>query len=331
MLIYNMPYFLVYVIPMSIMMSVLLTFLRMSNDNEILALKAGGMSIYGLLPPVVLFSLIGCLLTGLLSVYGLPWGRLSFKEKTYEVASSHADVGLKERTFNDNFEDVMIYINKIDLKTNALIDVFIEDKRNRSFVSTVIAPRGDLVSETGGSSYRLRLFDGTINQVSLNNRSVNTLRFDTYDFLLDIKKAMSTAGGQTKDERDMSLTELRRYLKNAPNKDVQYYAALIEFHKKFSIAFACLALGILAVPLGVQLQSAKRSYALSLGLICFFAYYLMLSAGWVFGETGVYPPVIGMWLPNIIMGGLGLVLLYKVAHERSLNMGWLWAWIRRGK
>ena len=49
---YAMPYFLQFVIPMSVMISVLLTFLRMSADMEIVALKAGGVSIYRLLPAV---------------------------------------------------------------------------------------------------------------------------------------------------------------------------------------------------------------------------------------------------------------------------------------
>ena len=55
MLIYSMPFFLVFIIPMSIMMAILLTFLRMSGDNEIVALKSGGMSMYRFLPPVFLF------------------------------------------------------------------------------------------------------------------------------------------------------------------------------------------------------------------------------------------------------------------------------------
>ena len=47
-------------------------------------------------------------------------------------------------------------------------------------------------------------------------------------------------------------------------------------------------------------------------------YYMLLSAGMVFGETGHYPPVIGMWMPNIIMGSIGLYLLVKVANDRPL-------------
>ena len=64
-LIYSMPFFLEFIIPMSIMMAVLLSFLRLSADNEIVALTAGGRSVYGLLPPVLVFCLAGCILTGL--------------------------------------------------------------------------------------------------------------------------------------------------------------------------------------------------------------------------------------------------------------------------
>jgi lipopolysaccharide export system permease protein len=80
-ILYTLPFFLEFIIPMSIMMSVLLTFLRMSSDNEILALKNGGLSVYDLLPPVMLFCLMGALLTEFIALYGLPWGQ-NVLEKT---------------------------------------------------------------------------------------------------------------------------------------------------------------------------------------------------------------------------------------------------------
>jgi lipopolysaccharide export system permease protein len=56
-LLFSTPYFLMYVIPMSVMLAVLLTFLRMNGDNEIIAMKTGGISLYRMLPPVLLFCL----------------------------------------------------------------------------------------------------------------------------------------------------------------------------------------------------------------------------------------------------------------------------------
>ena len=316
-LIYSMPHFLEFVIPMSVMTTVLLTFFRLSSDNEIVALKAGGMSIYELLPPVLLFCLIGCILTGFMTIYGLPWGRLSFKNLTYEVASSNVNIGMKERTFNDNFEGVMLYINKIDLKNKALIDIFIEDQRTKNIISTVVAPRGKMSCEPDKLLFHLQLYNGTINQVDIERRTVHSINFDTYDINLDLKKSVPTKKGR-KDEKEMSLAELSEYLKDSVNKDAKYYASLIEFHRKFSIPFACFALGLLGIPLGIQSKFTKRAFGLGFGLIFFLLYYLMLSAGWVFGEAGVYPPLIGMWMPNIVTGGIGLYLFARTANDRPI-------------
>ncbi len=320
MLAYSTPYFLTYVIPMSIMIAVLLTFLRLSGDNEIVALKTSGMSIYGLLPPVMLFCLIGCLLTFFMTAYGMPWGRLSFKELTYKIVSSNLEIGLKDRTFNDSFEDVVLYMHKIDTKTKELQDIFIEDKRTQNIVSTVVAPRGKLFSEPDEYVYHLLLYNGVIYQVDVKNRSTNYIDFETYEVRLDIKRAASRLKQGSKRRKEMGLAELRQYLNNSSRRDAKYYKTLMELHKKFSIPISCFALGLLAVPLGIQSRSTKRSFGLVLGLISFFLYYLLLSVGLVFGETGAYPPVIGMWFPNVVMGGLGLYLLIKTANERQLRI-----------
>ena len=318
---YSTPYFLTYVIPMSVMIAVLLTFLRLSGDNEIVALKSSGISIYQLLPPVMLFCMLGCLLTFFMTVYGMAWGRLSFKELTYKIVSSNLEIGLKDRTFNDSFEDMVLYMNKIDPKTKELQDIFIEDKRTQNIVSTVVAPKGKLFSEPDDHVYHLLLYNGVIYQVDVRNRSTNYINFETYEVRLDAKQAVSRFKKGKKHIKEMNLVELRNYLSNSARRDNKYYNALMELHKKFSIPIACFALGLLAVPLGIQSGSTKKSFGLVLGMISFLVYYLLLTAGLVFGETGVCPPVVGMWFPNIVMGGLGLYLIIRTANDRQLRIG----------
>lgn len=322
MLLYSMPFFLIFTIPMSVMIGVLLTFLRMSNDNEIMALKAGGRSTYALVPPVVLFCVAGAVATCLVSVYGLPKGRLAFKDLAYAVAAANVNVGLRERTFNDRFEGVVLYVNRIDVRTHDLIDVFIEDRRTPGATTTVVAPRGKMYSDAANMVFQLRLFDGSLHQTDLKGRAGHATRFATYDIRMDIKQVMHAARGGPKDEEEMSLGELRDYVRGAEKKDDRYYLTLMELHKKFSIPFSCLALGILALPLGITSRSAKRSYGVVLSLAFFLGYYMMLSAGWVFGEAGVYPPAIGMWVPNVVMGGLGVFLLRRTATERPFRIAW---------
>ncbi len=316
MLAYSMPYFLAYIIPMSVMMSVLLTFLRLSSDNEIVALKASGISIYSLLPPVILFSVVNALLTGYMAIYGIPWGQQAYKQMALNVVQSNFNVGLKERQFNDSFDGVMFYVNKIDFKDNSLGDVYIEDQRNDGFSTTIVSPKGRIFNGEDRLSFILSLYDGMINQVNLKSRAVHSIQFDTYDLHLDLKNAVKTIRKKKIRPKEMRLAELATFLKTETTKTSKYYSVWVEYHKKFSIPFACIALGILAVPLGVQSSSSRKSAGLGIGLIAFLLYYLLLSAGLVFSEAGNLSPIVGMWMPNIIMGGLGIYLLFKSANDK---------------
>jgi lipopolysaccharide export system permease protein len=293
------------------MVSILLTFIRLSSDNEISALKASGVSIYSLLPPVFLFSFFGFILTGLMTIYGLSWGKTALNKLSVEVISSHMDAGLKERTFIDSFKGLTIYINEIEPKSKIIRDIFIRDKNG----SIITAPKGKFYNEPNNLSFHLTLYNGEVNQTSLEKKYINSIRFNTYNVNLNLKKSFSTPKDSIRNEKEMSVGELYSFLKTNKEKEPKYYKALIELHKKFSIPFACFALGLLAVPLGIQSPFAKRSFNLGFGLIFFLLYYILLSAGIVFGETGKYPPLIGMWLPNIVIGIIGVYFLKQVGKN----------------
>jgi lipopolysaccharide export system permease protein len=328
MIFYQTPYFLIFVIPLSIMITVLLTFLRLSSENEILAIKSGGISLYALLTPVFAFCLIGSALTIFMTLYGQSWGRSALRELTYEVVSASIDIGLKERTFNDSFSGVTIYVNEIDLRNKNLVDVFIEDNRQPDKVNTVIAPTGKIFNDPRNAVAHLKLFNGSILQTNLKKKTAHSIQFDTYDISLETKRSPGKKKGKPKRPKEMTIGELSRYVRDSHIEDQKYFNALLELHRRFSIPFGCFVLGLLAVPLGVQAKSAKRSFGLVLGLVFFLFYYLLMSLGKVYGETGAYPPLIGMWLPNVVIGGVGVYFLIRTANERTLKVDMIYAWLQ---
>ena len=319
---YTMPYFLQYIIPMSIMMAVLMALLRMSSDNEIMALKAGGVSIYRLLTPVLIFSLSGTLITGYMTIFAVPLGAERFKTLLFDVATANLKVSLKERTFNDRFKQIMLYVNKIYPQSGELHNVLIEDSRTSGVNNTVVARKGKLLGEPKEMIYYLRLFDGTINQMNLQDRSSHTVNFESYDIRLDLKEALSHRGISKKTPDEMTLSALRSYLKRVKTDKEKYVGALLKYHKKFSIPVACVAMGLLAMPLGIQARNSKKAFGIGLGLFFFLLYYILLSVGTAFGENGNYPPVVGMWMPNVILGGFGIYLLVLSAKEKAVSFNW---------
>lgn len=323
MLVFMMPYFLRFVIPMSVMMAVLITFLKLSADNEIMAIKASGVSIYYLLKPVIFFCTLGTLVTGAITIYGMPLGAERFRTLLFKVATSNLNVSLKERTFNDSFKKIMLYVNKIDTRSGELRNVFIQDNRTAGINNTVVAKSGRLIGEPNNMVYYLRLFGGTINQMDIQKKSSNTIDFETYDIRLDLKDVIARGDAINKRTDEMTIEEHNAYLKKVKKNRREHASALIKYHQRFSLPFACLAMGLLALPLGIQPRHSKKGLIVGLGLFFFLVYYVLLAMGKTLGEDGNYPPIVAMWMPNLLLGGFGIHLLVRSAKERPLTLTWL--------
>lgn len=319
-MLYATPEFLQFTIPMSIMMSVLLTFLKMAADNEIIAIKAGGGNIYHLLAPVFLFCLIGFISTFVVTVYGLSWGNTSYEKLAMEVASKSADASLKEGTFNDSLDGIMFYVNRIDVKNKMLHDIFINDSRDEENQSIVIAPRGKRFSNKERTAVILRLYDGIINTVNLEDKSVNTINFDTYDVAVDLKKIDGSKSERKRDSKKNSNQELIEFIRTSDNEKAVRRAKMA-LHQRFSLPAACFALGLIAMPLGLKSAFSRKSSGLGLGLSCFLFYYFLLGTGLSLGKSGLLSPDFAMWLPNLVMGTMGLIFLIRVAREESIGIG----------
>jgi len=320
MIVYTLPRFLEFTVPMSVMISILLTFMRMSGENEIVALKGAGVSLYKLLPPVLVFCFMGVMLCMWITVFGVSWGKLSQKQTIIEIARTSIDSQLQERQFNSEMDDVMIYVSHVDMKTRELTDVFIEDRQVEGMVRIAVAPHGKLIRLEDAQLYTIRLLNGAINMVDAEDKTVSTVRFEEYDMNFDLA---AMAGGKkqiSKELDERSLIDLVRFIRSGIEDKAHLSAALMELHEKFSIPFACLTLGLLAFPLGVQAASLRRSSGFSLGVFFFLLYYCLLAAGWSAGETGNYPPILGMWLPNVVMGAIGIFFLVRNAKEKPVPL-----------
>jgi lipopolysaccharide export system permease protein len=323
-LFYSMPFFLAFVMPMSIMLAVLLTFLRMSADNEIVALKSGGVNPNRLLIPVALFCFSGWMMTVAITGFIMPWSNRAYIGLSAELAQSHIDAIIKERTFIDSFDGIMLYVNKVDIKTRSMKDVFIEDRRNKGISNVIVAPQGRITANASSRTIRLRLYNGTINQVDTAKQSAQAIAFATYEMNLDLKRLIAQkSSGDRRSLDEMSIPELLNHLKIYGKQDKHYNNARMRLHQAFSLPVACFALGLLAIPLGMQSKTGKRAVGIVTGIPFFLLYYILLSVGWALGESGTLHPVVGMWAPNAITVAIGIYLYHRSLQDRPFQFGQL--------
>jgi lipopolysaccharide export system permease protein len=314
---YLLPSFLVLTIPMATLLSVLTTFNRLSSDNEITALKSSGVSLYQMTPPVAVLAFIAFSATALLSIYALPKANHESRSLLYQMASTKAHAGVKERVFNDDFEGLVLYVEKVFPRSAQWENVFISDSRNTTETVTIVSPEGTVFSDPLAMTVTLRLKNGAIHSLGRKPDSYQKIDFETYDLRLDLKAAWREKPGAKKHPADMNLGELSSAISLLRAQNADTKPQWVKVHEKFSIPFACLVFGLIAVPLGVQARSyrAGKSMGFSWSLAVLLVYYLMTNLGTSLAERGSVLLEAGMWAPNALLLALGLYLLVKAARE----------------
>jgi lipopolysaccharide export system permease protein len=335
------PNFLIYTVPMSLVLAIILTFGRYSQDYEIIALKASGISIYQLLRPIFLFTLLCYVFTSYLWIYVVPQSNFNLKKLLVTVVSRQVNIGLDEKVFN-NIGGMIIYVDKIPIRSQKLHGILVFDDTKMERAITIVAREGYVETNKDSSGISIRLEDGDILLSSKFEDSEQFSNFGRYSLNIDIFGAEDGEEGNIK-KKDWEKTleelyqdvaywegELRaseaRYDKHpteANRKQVEHDAAKIrkrkvEISERYATPFACIVFFLLCVPLGIQSNPKGRSGSMVLAILIIFAYYVLMAMGKVTGKNNVIPPLYSMWLPNVILGVMGIYAMIKVGRESPI-------------
>lgn len=314
MIIYLLPNFAIITIPMSLLLAVLLVFSRLSGDSEIIAIKASGISLYKLLPPILIISLSAYILTALTAIYALPKGSIAFKELVYKSIQSRLSLNLKEQVFNSDIPGILIYITKNSGTNGILSGVMIQDERNPNDVSTIFADAGTVDVDEENRRMHVHLTDGNIHQ-SRPKEVYRLLAFKKYDLEFDLSKA---GAGFEKNELDMTLAEIRQNLKNGGFSKKLMSDMSLEVHRRFAMPFACFIFAIIAVPLGIQNRRSGKAAGFSYSIATLLMFYIIQSLGRSLAEKELLTPFMAAWLPNCAFLAAGAYLFIKTANEERV-------------
>ena len=318
MIFFLLPDILSFALPAVTLMSVVVAFLRLSADSEIIALKSSGVSIYQMLPPVVVFSLIVFLIALSITAFAAPWGNRSFKDLLFKIAKSKADLGIKERVFSEPFENVVIYVNSFSKQDGVLRDIFVVDKRDDSVANTIIAEEGRILVNPKERIITLYFVKGIILQVEDNFESARTINFNTYSLNIGLKDIMAGLETRQKAPHELKVQELVEELNNVPKGDRRRNRVMRELIEKISIPLSIIFMGMIGVPLGAQIRTRGRTAGIGISLVVFSVYYLFLTAIRSICSSGVISPAFGVWLPDLFLILSCIYLLRRASSERSI-------------
>jgi lipopolysaccharide export system permease protein len=104
----------------------------------------------------------------------------------------------------------------------------------------------------------------------------------------------------------------------------------VEIHKKFSIPVACILFVLVGAPLGILARSGGIGTGASYSLTFFVMYWAALIGGETLADKGRIDGALAMWLPDIVIGTIGLLLVSRMGrHSQFFRYEWLFSLLRR--
>jgi lipopolysaccharide export system permease protein len=301
--------FLPVILPMSTLFSVLLTYNRLSNDSEIVALKSFGLSMATLTIPAVLLAAAATLMSAQTSFYLGPWGNRQLELVIGDLGRQKAAAAIKEGVFSEDFFDLVIYANKVDSRAGLLKDVFIYDERDPKAPVTIIAKNGQLIQEVKatGQAGLLRLNDGNIHRTHEN--TYTKVDFTSYDINLFSAFDKSQAD---KTPPSMTIQDLDQNLKNPSLEPKMRRRLELEYHRRWSMSAACMIFALLGVGLGtVSNRRSSRGGGFVVCLALLVAYWVCYAGADSMAQNGTMPAAVSLWLINGIFLAFALKILQR--------------------
>ncbi|MCI5189199.1 MAG: YjgP/YjgQ family permease [Candidatus Electrothrix sp. AS4_5] len=323
---YIFPHMLLYVIPMASMAGVIIGFTRLTNEREILALKACGISLRQMLPPVIIVSTFIASLTGYFSVRLIPAGEIAMHQLMFQLAKEKIDKGIKEKKFTEALGDLVVYVNDID-EREYWNGVYVSDMRGREQPIIIMAKRGRMKADISTMSVTIILENGTLHNTK--GRDSQIIHFQRYQIYIPLKPPTRIDGDDvtTLSRGSMSQKQLlaaaQKYGIDTP-AGITY---LTEYHHRLALPVGCLILSLLGLPLGLQAGPGRKAVGIPLGLGFFVLYYIIFTVFRVMAEDMVIPLLAGMWLPNIIFIIMTGIIFWRVEQERPIFPERLTFWL----
>ena len=295
----KIPLIIVQITPVGILLAVLISFGLMNKNNEIIALKSGGMSIYYLIRPIFAVGLLITILLFLLSEIVVPL-TISKANDIYrvEVKKYTQTKGQKNIWFKSHRCIAFISYFNFKKKTIAGITLNYFDSQFK-LERRVDAARGEF--QKGRWMFkdimeqRLNKETGTYD-VLFHKQNVEKIDFLPEDLQRIAKKS-----------EEMSFKELLYYIRDVEAEGYDATPYWVDLHGKFSLPLACLIVSLVGAGITVR-KISKHGFAvnIALGIVVIFLYWIIHSFCMSLGYGGMLPPIIAAWMSNFIFACLAI-------------------------
>ena len=311
-----LPFSMTFTIPWGFLTAVLLVFGRLSADNEIVALRATGISFPRIFLPVVGVAIVLVGVCLWINTEIAPQAQYSMLSSLFKIATSNPISMFQPDEVVDQFPDYRVYVGSRDGDLMKNLIVFeINDKGIPSKV--VFAKTGTLTTDAANNRLLLKVENAHFEtRDAVQPDDVNLIRqgitMEEGTFPMSLERLIA----EKKREKPLSSYTLQELFAALAKPDCKRRLAFqVEVSQRFSMSLAALSFALIAVPLGITAHRKETSVGFGLSLVIAFGYFFFIIVADTFRENAHAMPVLLIWLPNLFFTGLGVWLFSRLARR----------------
>lgn len=307
---YKLPYMIVLSFPMSTLLATIIAFGRLSADSEILAFRAGGIAFGRLVTPIFITGFLISLTTIFFNESIVPRASHS-GELLYQSFMGQQQPTIKKNVNFTEYKDGAPYriINVAEIDNGLLKKISVAEYEQGQLARLIRSNSGRWLP-TGGWEF----YNGVMHSFPIDTPDRVTFLSFKKEYI-DIPINPLSVNQRNKNVEEMTSRELKEKIAEKRSLGQDILTDSMNYHMKFSVPFASLIFSILGASVGLKPHRSSSAMGLGISLIVIFIYYILLSLGMGLGLAGTVPPVVGAWLPNIIVGIFGLYLLKRLSYR----------------
>ena len=301
------PYFVNMFSPLFVFITVIIFTSRMAANSEIIAILSCGVSYHRMMVPYIAGAIVIGLLSLGLNLYVIPNAnrtRLGFEDKYIKTRTNFKRRDIHYQIAPGQF----VYVDSYSSWNNTAYKLTLEDIKDGKLVSKLSAETAMWDSTFDGWRMRkvfIRDYRAGIgDEVRTYSQLDTVLALTVKDFYQNDKTVMTLDIHQL---NDLIATQNMR-------GDANVMYAEIEKHTRYALPFSAIILTLMGVALSSRKKRGGLGWNLAMGIALAFSYILFLRFSQMFVYTGTLPPVVALWLPNVLYAGIAAVL-YRIAPK----------------
>ncbi|NLM00413.1 MAG: YjgP/YjgQ family permease [Treponema sp.] len=316
---FSLPFIIAQSAPFATLVGFLMCIGRLMSDNEILIIRASGLSFRIILIPVLILGLLISIVSFIVNDYLLPLGTISYNNLYREIIMSNPSVELESNSIKRTKDLTFIIGNVTDKIVSDLLFFDTDSEGNQRIIfsgeTKIISPEDkSILMQLKMKNPFLILMDNK------NKTSIDYIQSE--DALMNVFSSSvfskSTAGV---NPREMTSYDLKQKIDNMKKQPQKFSPSQLnifkqEFHKKFSLPFGSLFFSFLAMPLAIIFGKINgQTIGLIIGILLSVIYWAMMILGQTFGIRNGLNGFWTMWLPNILVGVAALLFYLRLRKK----------------